>query len=292
MRYSFIIHKLRTSKRASYEDISAYLEQKSNDTGYDFVTSRRTFARDIEDIASIYGIEIEYSFPMKCYYIKNESDPDGVRMLEIFDMYQALQMHEHQSPFVHLEKRCPQGTEHIFGLLHAMKNHLQVTFGYQKYYQEHSENRVVAPMTLKEFKSRWYLFAKDSNDKKVKCYGLDRIFNLEILNVKFVDDECFDIDQYLKHCFGIISPNADTPSEIILSFDSFQGKYIKSLPLHETQEIVSDTEDELRIRLTLYITHDFLMELLSHGDTVKVIKPKHLADTLKNIYARALEQYV
>jgi hypothetical protein len=58
---------------------------------------------------------------------------------------------------------------------------------------------------------------------------------------------------------------------VILSFGPFQGKYIKSLPLHNTQEIIEDTDDELRIRLTLYLTHDFLMELLAYGDTVKVI---------------------
>jgi predicted DNA-binding transcriptional regulator YafY len=280
------------SKRATYEEINAYLEQKSNDSGYDFVISRRTFARDLEDIVSIYGIEIEYDFSGKYYYIKNESDPDSNRLLEIFDMYQALKMHENQSPFICLEKRRPQGTEHIYGLLHAIKNRLQIMFNYQKYYKPYHEHRVVEPMILKEFKNRWYLFAKDINDKKIKCYGLDRLFDLEILNVKFSVDECFNINNYLKYCFGIISPNAEQPSEVILSFDSFQGKYIKSLPLHETQEIISDTDDELRIRLTVYITHDFLMELLSYGDTVKIIKPKYLTDELIAIYTRAIEQYL
>jgi predicted DNA-binding transcriptional regulator YafY len=97
-------------------------------------------------------------------------------------------------------------------------------------------------------------------------------------------------DQY-KYCFGIIAPNADKPSEVILSFDPFQGKYIKSLPLHATQEIILDTDDELRIRLTVYLTHDFLMELLSYGDTVKVLQPTQLIDELKEIYKRVLEKY-
>jgi predicted DNA-binding transcriptional regulator YafY len=88
-----------------------------------------------------------------------------------------------------------------------------------------------------------------------------------------------------------MAPNAEKPSEVILSFDPFQGKYIKSLPLHETQDIIKDTDDELRLRLTLYLTHDFLMELLSYGDTVKVIKPKRLAMELKHIYTSALKQY-
>jgi hypothetical protein len=52
-----------------------------------------------------------------------------------------------------------------------------------------------------------------------------------------------------------------------LSFDDYQGKYIKSLPLHESQQTISDSENELQIKLKLYITHDFIMELLSYGET-------------------------
>ncbi|MEX2565062.1 MAG: WYL domain-containing protein [Cyclobacteriaceae bacterium] len=68
---------------------------------------------------------------------------------------------------------------------------------------------------------------------------------------------------------------------IIKKFDPFQGKYIKSLPLHESQEILIDNPQELRIRLTLFVTHDFFMELLSHGERVKVLKPAGLIEKLK-----------
>jgi predicted DNA-binding transcriptional regulator YafY len=100
-----------------------------------------------------------------------------------------------------------------------------------------------------------------------------------------------DWHKQFDYCFGILSPNAEKPSEVILSFDPFQGKYIKSLPLHATQKIILDNEDELRIRLTVYLTHDFLMELLSYGDTVKVLQPTQLIEELKEIYKGALGQY-
>jgi predicted DNA-binding transcriptional regulator YafY len=144
---------------------------------------------------------------------------------------------------------------------------------------------------LKEFKNRWYLFAKDAYDKQIKCYALDRLSELTMGNTRFVADEHFNLNERLKYCFGIMSPNAEEPSEVILSFEPFQGKYIKSLPLHDTQEIIKDTKDELRIRLTVYPTYDFLQELLSYGDRVKVIKPKRLANELKETYAKALKKY-
>lgn len=87
-----------------------------------------------------------------------------------------------------------------------------------------------------------------------------------------------------RYCFGIINANEGTPQEIILSFNPLQGKYIKSLPLHETQQILIDSNEELRIQLKLFITHDFVMELLSHGNTVKVMQPQILIDEVKSNY--------
>ena len=69
------------------------------------------------------------------------------------------------------------------------------------------------------------------------------------------------------------------------------GKYIKSLPLHDSQEIITDNEDELQIKLKLVITHDFLMELLSFGENVKVIAPQSLVVDVKAVYSNALGRY-
>jgi len=61
--------------------------------------------------------------------------------------------------------------------------------------------------------------------------------------------------------------------------------------LHHTQQIIVDNNTELRISLFIYLTHDFIMELLSYGSTVKVIQPQQLIDTLKVSYEKALRKY-
>jgi predicted DNA-binding transcriptional regulator YafY len=63
------------------------------------------------------------------------------------------------------------------------------------------------------------------------------------------------------------------------------------LPLHHTQEVIANNEKELRIKLKLCITHDFIMELLSYGDTLKVIKPDILIDEVKVAHQNAFKQY-
>ena len=54
---------------------------------------------------------------------------------------------------------------------------------------------------------------------------------------------------------------------------------------------IADSEDELTVKMKVYITHDFVMEVLSYGDRVTVIKPERLIKEIKDIYADALNQY-
>lgn len=133
--------------------------------------------------------------------------------------------------------------------------------------------------------------ARDSKDGHIKSFGLDRLSQLEITNRAFQFSTTNNIEENYCYCFGIISPNDETPQEIILSFNPLQGRYIKTLPLHATQQILIDNENELRIKLKLYLTHDFMMELLSYGNNVKVLQPAILIDEIKTAHKNAYRVY-
>lgn len=290
-RYFLIIKKLRRNP-STFDEIADYLLRESEIQSYDFNTSKRTFQRDLDDIRSLFSIDIQYDFSRKVYYISDESEPEmNLRILEAFDMLNALNLSDGLSKYIHFEKRKPQGTENLNGLLHAIKNCFQIYFSYQKFWDDKPEKRYVEPYALKEFRNRWYLMAKDNKDGKVKSFGLDRLKDLDITRRTFKSPNDYIIEDKYRYCFGIITPDDQEPEEIILSFNSFQGKYIKSLPLHETQEIISDTEKELQIRLKLCITFDFIMELLSLGENMKVLKPKSLQKLIKNRLKATLAQY-
>lgn len=159
--------------------------------------------------------------------------------------------------------------------------------GKRKFWNEEITKRTAEPYAMKEFKNRWYVIAKDLKDGNVKTFALDRFTNLEITNRKFEYPKDYNIGETYRYCFGIINPNNEEPQNILLSFDPFQGKYIKSLPLHKTQEIVVDNEEELQIKLELCITDDLVMELLSFGDDVKVLNPQSLAEEIKKAHQQA-----
>lgn len=290
-RYNLIIKKLR-KKPSSFSEISDYLDFESDLQEYNFNVSKRTFQRDIEDIRSVYNIDIQYDFSRKVYYIDFDEQPEvNERILEAFDTFNALNISERLSNFIHFEKRRPRGTENLYGLLHAIKNKVQISFSYQKFWEDEITHRITEPYALKEFKNRWYVLANDVKDNKVKSFALDRLTELEITRKKFQLPNDFNVNEHFKYSFGIISPNDHKPQEIILSFDPFQGKYIKTLPLHESQVILKDNENELLVKLTLFVTHDFFMEILSFGDNVKVIQPVSLIEEIKKTYENALKLY-
>ncbi|HET8809043.1 MAG TPA: WYL domain-containing protein [Flavobacteriaceae bacterium] len=291
-RYNLIIKKLRKNP-ADFKEISNYLSLESELQEYDFNVSKRTFQRDLDDIRSLYNIDVQYDFFRKVYFIEFEEQPEmNERILEAFDVFNALNLSDRLSKHIHFENRKPQGTENLYGLLHAIKNRFQIKFTYHKFWEDELTKRNVVPLALKEFKNRWYVLAKDLKDEDLKTFALDRLTELEITKKKFPFPKNFDVNLHFEHCFGIIGSSGQKPQEIILSFDPFQGKYIKSLPLHHSQQILIDNEKELRIKLTLFITHDFYMELLSFGENVKVIQPKSLINSLVETAKKVLGKYV
>lgn len=52
-------------------------------------------------------------------------------MIEAFDMFNALNIAHDLTPFIHPEKRRPQGTDNLYGLLHAVKNKFQIKFSFR-----------------------------------------------------------------------------------------------------------------------------------------------------------------
>lgn len=297
-RYLLILKKLKAKPYSSYKDLESYIDNQfgflhMQDETLTMGFSKRTLQRDLKEIRAVFGIDIEYSRSPKGYFI-NQNEAENMnfqRMLESLDIFNSLNLANDLSPYIDMEQRRPQGTENLYGLLHAIKNNLQIKFSYQKFWNDEISQRVVEPYGIKEFKNRWYVLAKDNKDQVVKTFALDRLSELEITNHKYPFPDNYSIEKKFQYSFGIISSDDEAPQDIILSFEPFQGKYIKTLPLHNSQQILVDNETELRIKLRLFPTHDLFMELLSFGNNMKVIEPKSLANNIKAEHKKAFEKY-
>ena len=291
-RHSLIINKLRKQNNASFSEICHYLKRESAIKDEDLTISKRTFNRDVADIGEVYGIYIKYDFSTRAYSIEDDfSDDLQNRRFEALDIFNALKIKERQENHILLDNRQSTGAEQLYDLLYAINKHFQISFNYKTFQYENIIERRVNPLAIKEFKYRWYLFGQDISNGKIKCYGLERMFNVRLSKTTFESPNNFNLAEDLKFCFGIVSPNAEKPTDIILSFAPLNGKFVKTLPLHHTQQILLDNDTELRISLKIYLTDDFIIELLSFGDSVKVIESQELIDKLKSIYQKVLKKY-
>ena len=292
-RHHLIINKLR-SNPCSFKELQKHLENHSIDADENYMISKRTFERDVNEIRDIYKIDIEYVRTINCYVIVHDADEvKNDRLMESFQIFNALSVSESLSNQIILENRQPLGTENMHGLIHAIKNHFEVHFTHEKYWDEDHEKtkRTVQTLALKEARNRWYLIAKDTKDNRIKPFGLDRITAIDITRKKFVYPTGYNPEEVYRYSFGIITEDNNPPQKIILSYTYDQGKYIKSLPLHHSQRELVDDEKEYRIELLLHPTYDFLMELLSVGKEVKVIEPLSLQKKIVEMLSATLKQY-
>lgn len=292
-RYLSIIKKLRRSQKATFDEIRHYLTKESNLEDRPVSISLRTFQRDLNEIRTLFKIDIQYDFSEKVYYIVEDLQSDmNNRMIESIDTINSLKVVEDAGKYMFFERRKASGTHHFYGLLHAIRNRIVIKMLHHKFDDEEPKERLVEPLALKESKGRWYLFARDEGDRRMKTFGLDRILSFENTPRRFDYPVGLNVNDHFRECFGVINPMDAEAEEIILSFFPEQGKYIKSYPLHESQTIVLDNENELKISLKMLFTRDLLMELLSYGDTVEIIAPTHAREEVAAIYRSALNLYL
>lgn len=287
-RQSIIIKSLEV-RPLTFQEIQEKLKEYRD---YNLPCSIRTFQRDLKDISSFYGIEIKHNRSEGVYQITEDySEEHERRLLETFDLLNALNLAEKHSGKMILEKRTPLGTQFMNGLLHAIDHRLEVTFLHEKFWETKNQKnkRTVQPIALKEARSRWYLIAKDTRDLKIKTFGLDRITQLDITKKKFDKITDYNPEKEFQHSFGVIKTGK--PQKVLLSFTPIQANYIKSLPLHHSQQVVSETEKECLIELFICPTYDFVMEIMGMGQEVKVLTPESLRQEVKQKLLRAAGQY-
>lgn len=290
-RHRLIISKLRRAP-SNFETMKSFIELESEILGEPIAFSIRTFQRDISEIASLYDIEIKCNRSTKLYEIQFEGNVNhNERLMEAFETFTALNLSDGLSNHFIVEKRKPLGTQHLYGMLHAIKNCVVISFTYEKYFDEFTTNRTVNAIAIKEARNRFYLLALDTKDDKIKAFALDRITDLKIMQQKFLLITNYNPEIAFEHSFGIMASNDKQPQKIVLQFTPNEAKYVKSLPFHHSQKLIIETKENSIFEFYLFPTYDFIMELLSIGEKVKVLAPESLKKEMIEKLTMTINQY-
>lgn len=284
VRYTTIVKALKKGEK-SYQEICKSIEDAYRDYGLEPLSySLRTFQRDINDILSLFEIEIACNSE-SLYYIKaNDSayKEMNMRMIEDFDLSHTIRFQNNVEQYIMLQSSNIRGTEYIHPLLSACDHRKAVKFSYRFVWQEYTASRMVYPHGLKEFDHMWYLVAWDPQKKGIRTFGLDRIQDFEVTEHVFKRQENFSMEKYFEHYYGIWGGDEqyDGPVVIRLLSTAKYANYLKAVPLHHTQKIVEEDEFECLFELRLTPSWDFTQKLMTMADQVQVVSPESLRDEL------------
>ena len=183
-----------------------------------------------------------------------------------------------------------QGNEHLEQMLKAIKTNKVIQFGYQSYQSKTGKIRRIHPYLLKEYRNRWYLIGKSELDGRILTFGLDRVYDLDILSQSFNRDVEFSADRFFKHAIGITTSD-EMPVDLKIETNEVLSKYLLSQPLHHSQVFKGEKNGKFSFSYYLLVTYELRMQLLGFGADLKVIAPQRLISEIKTIAQQVTSQY-
>lgn len=306
-RYVWLIDTLRKRKRLTFEEINNLWVDSGLSYGIGDDLPLRTFhnhRKAIKDIFDVY-INCDVKGGYKYYIDDPQSLQGDAFRIWLIDSYATLnQLQADKS----LEGRIifenvPSGYTWLTTLTEAIRLRKTVVLTHQGFSYDYENCFEIEPYYLKIFKQRWYVIGKNLYyvDKKKKyeaegktyessvfrIYALDRVLNVELTGKKFEFDEDFTLDNFLCGCVGVI-PSKDPIEHVVIK--SYQPKYLRTLPLHESQQEIESDEESAIFSYDVKTTYDFMQLIMQLGDQVEVLEPESLRDKMRNL-AKTLTSY-
>ena len=261
----------------------------------DYINSfRSTFNRWIDDIFLQFGVII------KCqrhggynYYIKNpeviEENKLNKWLLDTLSTGNLIKESTALNNRIVVDN-IPSGREYLSALIEAMKTNSKVEIEYRPFGKESSYCFPIAPYCVKMFENRWYVLARN-NRNEIKIYGLDRIEKAEITAEIFELPKNFNAEDYFSKYFGIIIGGEEKPSKIVIRANEYHKHYMRTLPIHHSQELIKDYGEYADFELYLVPTFDFEMKLLQYGSMIEVLEPESLRLKMRDWATQLYEMY-
>lgn len=289
-RLSLILNFVNVNRYPSLENILNYLTNNGIDT------TERTLQRDLKSLREMCFIDVKYSRSNDGYWIDDESKRNYHEWMRIFNLFnhariinEILLKSNSNLDSIDLDRNesIIKG-EILSKVLNAVVDRKKIKFIHHNYFREESKEIELYPHLIKQYLNQWYVFGCLPSGE-FSSFELDHVLELEVLTETFKlknkkPKEMFNSVIGLKH-------SDEKVESVVLSFDYFQGKYIKSQPIHPSQKILFDTEKELRIELRLKVNYELEELILKYGQRVKVVEPKSFRKLIKNRLKEALAGY-
>ncbi|QRM90773.1 WYL domain-containing protein [Lacinutrix sp. WUR7] len=291
-RYSLIIEKIKNGRDTSFEAIKDFLF----DNGFEH--TKRTIQRDFDDLRNEFGVEVLYDSSRNNYYIDYDNSPNFenfVRFLELVNTADLLKesFKTKSKSLEHIvfdNSEGLQGIQYLELFLTAIKQHREISFTHYNFQKNTTTKRLLKPYLLKEYANRWYIIGEQEGVKEFRNFGMDRVSNVQLTENTFEPNTDVDINYLYHDVIGMVY-SENTKQRVVLSFTPEQGQYVKTLPLHHSQQILLDTNIAFQISLDVIPNRSLVERILMYGSSVKVMEPITLVDEIKGMLKATFLRY-
>ncbi|RZJ87765.1 MAG: WYL domain-containing protein [Hymenobacter sp.] len=185
------------------------------------------------------------------------------------------------------------GSHFLGSLYQAIQKQQVLEMQYRPFGAAQPLDIIVHPYLLKQYNHRWFLIGHGTGRPGLSTYALDRIEQLVLCNNQAYLSLSDDITSRFTNIVGVSLPSEDCIPELVqLRFSSSRGQYVRTKPLHPTQQLEAETSGALKVVLNVIPTQELVTLLLSFGDDVEVIEPLSLRQQIAERLRAAAKQYV
>ena len=308
MREMILDRCFSTGKEYTREELMAIVNKELEQRDMLPIRSRNTFSQDIiemnEKLRKIYGVYgIVFDDRHKKRYYRYRDGIDSIynreltaeeieRLHEVRSLLQGLRGMMEMDWLDQMTARFDQramganqtiasfedGTagdaKFFLSLFDAIAHKQTMNIDYRRFGLD-PKQRTIFPYYLKQYRRRWYLFAKILDHEFITCFSLDRVRSARINKEVEYRESTIDFNHYFDDIVGVTHPQDGVVEDVVIEGDSWAEYYLRTLPIHPLQQLESLGEEGCRVTMRLMVNRELEREILSYGEHLRVKAPEH-----------------
>lgn len=317
---------LSGGRKYTGEQLMSLVNDELRSRGMQEITSRSTFAADINEINSKYFQQYHkdvirrerqgrqfvyyYAIPGFSIYDRALSDKDisdihkmvstlrrfkGMPQFAWLDQLEVrfdMAVMNSQKTFVAFDDSYNENAMKPFAvLLQAIDKHKVVEVEYRYFGNGGPSVNILSPYFLKQYGLRWYLLGSYPDKEKIYTFALDRIAGVKVRDDIEYRPTHTDFEHYFDDIIGVTDFENREVEHIELWASAKDLPYLITKPLHHTQKIVSQNEKGALLSIDVKWNYELEQTIFSYGEGLEIMKPVELRNKFKNRIEKLLSIY-
>jgi len=136
-----------------------------------------------------------------------------------------------------------------------------------------------------------YLIGYDETVAAMRTYKVERIRGSTLTADRYVIPADFDPDRWLANSWGIWSSDTTATAHVRLRFDASVAQRVRETVWHRSQKLVEQADGGVELSVTVAGIVEIRPWILSWGDSVEVLAPPELRESVARAVATASAHY-